>query len=241
MLKLVIYILTLVSFVAGNLFAQNAKEDIIKINQAYADKNSHLSMEVSYNLYNNYASKQIAETKKSMVKKQGDFHHVTMDGIETIMTKNFVIVVDPSEKIILLGNPVKADEKLMMVNLEKITEQCSSVDYIEVSANSGGYKLSFKKEVNSNFEMVDVIYNKQSYMPEKMVLYYRNAMPLNPEDPNSKKDKVRLEIVFDKVDHHPKLDKAVFNESYYITKVKGKEEPTEKYKGYKILNQKVAN
>jgi len=235
------YIIGFIFFILSmNSFGQNAKQDVMKINEAYSKFND-LSMNISYNLYKNYAATSPVETETGSYKQHGSLRYNKLKGTESLQNKEYLIIVDNEDKIIVVSNPVKFNPgKITMVDLDKAFANCSSIQFIDNKTDQNGYKLTFKQNIVSEFDAIDLYFNKKSFLVERIVFYYREKISVNPEDESSLKEKPKLEIIFSNMNFKTISDLTFFSEDRFIEKRQGKYYPVSTLHEYEVIDQKLA-
>lgn len=229
-----------ICIMAMNTNSQNAKQDVLKINEAYSKFND-LSMSITYNVYANAASSIPAESETGSFKQHGSLRYSRIKEIESLQNKEYLVVVDNEEKIIVVGNPVKFNpKKITLLDLDTAFAKCSSVKFIDNNTGQKGYKLMFKQNIVSEFDAIDLYFNKKSFLVEKMVFYYREKIKINEEDENAVKEKPKLEIIFSNMNFKTIADINFFSEARFIEKKKGKYYPVSAYNQYNLIDQKFA-
>jgi hypothetical protein len=232
-------ILFFVAFFLGYLpvDAQNAKADILRINDAYS-KFTNMSMDITYRVFLNQTSTLPYETETGFYRQNGNLRYNKLKQIESLQNSNYLIVVDNELKRIVVGNPVKFDPaKITLLNLDSALSKCSSVNYINVNALQGGYSMIFKSTIVSEFEKVELYFNKKTYVVEKMVFFYRQKIRLATEE-NAVAERPKLEISFSQFSFEKLEDATFFSEKKFIEKNKGNYIAASSYNGYKIIDQK---
>ena len=220
--------------------AQNAKQDILKINEAYS-KFSHLSMNITYNLFKNYTANVPFESESGYFQQQGTLRYSKLKEIESLQNKNCLVVIDNEDKLIVVGNPVKFNaKKITLLDLDTALTKCSSVSFIDAGSTLSCYKMSFRQDIVSEFDAIDLYFNKKSFLVEKMVFYYREKIRINEEDETSPKEKPKLEVVFSKMKFDKISDETFYSETRFVEKRKGKYFPVSAYSEYELIDQKIA-
>lgn len=220
--------------------AQNAKQDILKINETYSSIKD-LSMDITYTVFPSSKSKVALETHTGCFKQHGDMKYSRLKEVEAVHNNNYSLVIDNEDKLIVVANPAKSNmSEITMIDLDKSLSQCASIDFLGTIGSLSGYKLMFKQNVVSEYDAVELYFNKKSFFVEKLVIYYRQKVKLNEEDPNAVKDKPRLEIVFSNTNLKTIADITLFSEERFIEKKKGKYYPTSAYNSYQLIDQKFA-
>lgn len=217
---------------------QAIKEKLKKVNDTYTSMNN-FSMNVTYNLYPTYKSTVPSDIYKGYYKKVKTNIHSHLLGIETIQSEKIRIVIDSSDKLMLLANPVLTSKvALVSFNLDSALALCSRVELKQDQADEDVFKLLFDDE-ESEFSSILICIDKKQNLIKKLTLFYNTAVPLNNEDENSAKEKPRVDIIYSDVNTKATAAKNEFSESNYFSMLKGKYVPAKQYEKYKIINQKL--
>jgi hypothetical protein len=217
--------------------AQNAKADILRINEAYS-KFIDMSMNITYNVFLNYSTALPYETEVGFFKQHRNQRYNKLKEIESLQNKDYLVVVDNDQRRIVVGNPVKFDpSKITLLNLDSALSTCSSVSYLDDKPGLGGYSMRFKPNTISAFDKIELYFDKKTYIVEKLFFYYRQEMKLSKET-DAISEKPRLEITFSKFDFKTVNDESVFSESKFIEKKNGKYVAANTYKDYQVIDQK---
>lgn len=216
--------------------AQDAKTDILRVDQAYRAVKS-LSVKMTYRLYATHDTKTVTDVQEGEYKKQGNHHRTRIAGVETLWDKDYTIVCDRNNEMIVIGNPVKVDIKPFQVSLDSLLKICSKVVATE-NATQRTYRLEFANSRFAEYTAMDVYINRNTWMIDRMVLFYRQSVALNAEKPDEKYPP-RLEISYTDIRQNITFDEDEFAVSRYIETVKGKIKCAAAFSTYRLFNQKI--
>lgn len=219
-----------------NKETQDVKGDFQKISKVFSE-NKNISFKMSYLLYRNYKSSVPIEVKNGYFKRIGDKQFVNIDGFLTLYLKDMLLVVDSTNKTILIGNPIKFDMKsLNIFPLDSMKKFYSNMEVLSEDKTTKTVKLQIAKNIVSPTNAISISYNKESYFVNKIVLFYREKIKFNESDKET--TQMRLEVVlsdYQKVDDSKDFE---FSSNHYIQKQKHKYVGVGIYKSYKILDQR---
>lgn len=222
---------------AKTTHAQNASEDFKKVRAAY-DAAPAISMDVLYKSYPDYTTTVENDSQSGSFKRQGSNLYSNLLGIETLQNSQFNIIVENNSKKLVILDPAKASVNISPVNVDSVLSMCSSVKFIEGAGNQRIYKLSFDKLTSFQYSTIDFCINKETFLIDKIVLYYRDAVNFNYEDKEAPKKKPRLEIIYKNINTHAVFTNEQFSEKKYITVSENAIKPTGTYSAYELINQK---
>jgi hypothetical protein len=220
--------------------SQNAAEDFKKARAAY-DATSALSMDVIYKSYPDYTTTVENESQAGSFKRQGDKLYSNLLGIETLQNAEQYLIVENNSKKLVVLDPVKTTSSATPVNVDSVLSICSSVKFFEAPTGNKIYKLSFDKQTSMPYAEIDFSIDKQSFLINKIVMYYRNEVNFNYQDSEAPKKKPRLEIIYKNINTHAVFAQDQFSEKKYITVTSAAIKPIGKYSAYELINQKNLN
>jgi hypothetical protein len=220
--------------------AQNVKQDLMKINEVYSTI-TNLSMEINYSVFSSAQSNVALETHTGIFKQHDGMFYSRLKEVESLHNKNCSVVIDNEDKMIVVANPTKSDvSKITLIDMDKSLKTCSSVETIVSKGNQAGYKFVYKQNVVSEYDAIELYFNKKTFLIEKMVMYYRQKQNLKENEPDAIKEKPRLEIVFFNTNLKTVTDVSFFSEARFVEKRKGKYFPVNAYNQYQLIDQKFA-
>lgn len=219
-------------------FAQTANEDFRKVNAAYS-KHQSLSMNVTYTLYSNYSSTVAHDKQKGVYMRQGDKYYSRLLGVETMNNGKTIIVTDHNDKVMLVADPPQTQKSPTPLDIDSMLATCGETKYSETKAGQKVYSMSFDKRKYLEYSKVDIYINSQTWLIDKIVLYYREQVSLDPDNDNALKEAPRVEITYSSVITNPAFDKEQFSENKFIASAGGKLKATGAYAGFEVINQKI--
>lgn len=217
--------------------AQNAKDDFLKINQAY-QKHTVLHMKMKYEVYKNEQSITPLQTELGEVKLNGSSKYTKISNIETLENNDYTMIVDGNDRHISLlkkkieKNSPAINTDLMKMNLEKLLEQCEKVEYKKEAGNKSSYLLLMPA---GEYSRVKIIFNSSTFLIEKMVLYYSQKENLEALE-GAEKEAPRLEITYYEVNTRPAFTSKEFAVENYLQKESGKWKGKGMYAGYTVYD-----
>jgi hypothetical protein len=232
-----LFLLCSVFFCTDSYGQKNAAAvDFKKMNEAY-EKHADLSVDVTYNFYDDYAIQTPSEAKKGFYKKHNQSHLTRTANMEMLQNPGFFIIKDEKTKVILAKDPVmNLKPKMTLIALDSMLTFCKSIKLVETKTQKI-YKLHYEHLGLLEFEDIDIIMNKKNYFIERMVFYYKNPMKRG-NNKLEKGKKPRLETLFTNYSVEP-IPGQLFSEKNYVKIHNGKIEAVEQFDKYTILDQRV--
>lgn len=231
----IILISALVFFTSSvKTLAQNAKEELRKINLSY-DNFRFMNAKVSYNIYQNELAKIATKSETGQLYKRDSLVYNRMGSVETIINSNYHVVVDNDEKVIQISKRSvgKTQEDHMMLNvLEKAVDACTKVVYESVNENTGKYIMECPFD---EYKKMELTFDRKKYLIEKIALFLRQADYLD-DDGTGMKEPPRIEIVYNSIDTKTQVSTDIFSEKKYLAKNAEEFSPIGAYKDYTIIN-----
>jgi len=195
------------------------------------------SLSVTHASYESYKTTIPVEKAAGYFKKNKNNYHSFLIGIHTIQNKTYKIVIDSSEKIILVANPDKLIWNTYTTSdYDTLLKTCATIKVTTVG-NDKLYRMDFNSE--SPIAWYEFLINPNG-LPKEIVWYYNQEIKKDEEDEASEKVKPRVSITFSNYNSSAVLDyNKEFNEGIYFTNTNNKISLTEKYKNYKLNDQRV--
>jgi hypothetical protein len=217
----------------------NAYEQLKSINDANRLKAS-FAFNIDYLIYGNYTTQKTESSTRSVYVKQNNL--VLNKGEQTIVFQNEekLIVVNLKDKKIYLAKPVK--DILQNASLKDIEKSLTKDSDLQMTEKDKlkVFTVSFKSPA-SEYEKIVIQVNKNTSHIQKYIMYLREEMKMNFEDPSCKAEKPRMEVNISPSNSLADEYKSYMNESYYIQKTKGAYIPSSGFKGFKVINNIVNN
>ncbi|OFX83090.1 MAG: hypothetical protein A2W99_13365 [Bacteroidetes bacterium GWF2_33_16] len=215
--------------------AQNAVEDIQKINKAYLT-NTTFSMDVVVNVYAKANSKRPDEVQMGFAKRKKEYLHTQIGDVETIKSVSTILSIDHKNKRIVIAEPENSFNVLpdgMASKLELLLSYCEKVLYVDISKNTGKYVLVMPSYTYKQFEFE---FNKQTYLLEKLIMIVNEKLIEN-YNPESSDDKLKIVIEYNNINLNPVFSNNEFTTWKYITNDGNVFKLTKEYQNYTIINQ----
>jgi len=206
-----------------------------KINDWFINTPTY-TLSVTHASFEDHKTPNPAEKSTGYFKKENSNYHSFLIGVHTIQNKKYKIVVDSSQKIILVSNPDKLIwNNYAVADFDSILQICSTIKVFS-SGQDKLYRLDFNKE--STIAYYEFLINTEGMLKE-IVWYYNKEMKIDEDDENSKAVKPRVSISFSNYNTSEQLNyNNEFEESNYFTIKDNKFIVSEKYKMYKLFDQR---
>lgn len=230
------FCIILISIMPLFLKAQNAIEDIQKINNAYL-LNNQFSMRIVVSGFEDKDSKKAFEVEEGFAKRNGELSHVKLGDIESIKSRKLLLSIDHKNKVIVISESVLQNGKLpsdMASSLQVLLDYCEKVSYIDVSKKVGKYVLNIPSYTYEQFEFE---FNKTNYFLEKLVMIMNSKLSEETSANVAEKQKVKLIIEYKNINTQPEFNNQEFTTWKYIYKDGNEYRSTEEFKEYAIINQ----
>jgi hypothetical protein len=221
--------LCLLSFVSDDL--TKVKSEIMKINQSYT-KTKQYSMEVTYNVYNNYSSQKLFEQSKGYFIRSDNNYISDVLGVKTIQNDQYKLIIDSASNIILVAHPDQQFQNASTQVIDAAIKACSSVKYTD-DTKIPSFKMFFKDEL-AEFSLIQIQYAKSDYFMRKLILFHTMEVEIE-----GLKQRPRTEILYKNIKSSAKVDSETFSEKKYIIDNKGKVQAAKAYMKYKVIDQRV--
>jgi hypothetical protein len=237
----------LVMCYAGSALGQSAVEDFRKIDARLADRK--FSMVMKYALYETYTSARSIEEKNYRVTAWENEMSLKVEGLDMIQTGKLSLHADHERKTLILY-PVDGKETRKQIseitrwiNVDSLFKRYSKVELLASSKDSRTYRLHLPKGTG-NYAYVDTRINTQTFLLEKVIVYFSQDMDRLLGNRFSKQQEQqqlpRLEITFTQYSFPSKRDDAAFSMSGYFTvSGKGAKTLTSEYRSYEFTDYTV--
>ncbi len=219
---------------------EKASADFVHINEAYSNTKK-LKMDLSYVLYPSYTATVPFENEKGVFMKQNNNTYSELLGITSLSNSKVSVSIDQAEQTIVVTDPpAKKTEIPGAVDFDSLLKKCSSIEYLELEGNGKCYKLRFDNTSFFQYNEIDVFFDGQTFLLNKLNLYFREEVDLNPDDANHLKDHPRLEISYSSIDTAPVFAPGQFSETRYINMAGKNITCTSAYTTYRLINHKLS-
>ncbi len=194
------------------------------------------SLTVTHASYEDYKTITPFEISVGYFKNDKNNYHSFLLGIHSIQNSDYKIVIDTSQKIIMAANTDNTIwSTYALEDYSTILNSCSAIKVQNLS-NYKRYRVEFDKE--AQIAAYEFLLNPEGMIKE-IVWYYGKEIKKDEDDSNSIKVKPRLSITFSGYKSNPTLSYIEeFDERNYFTKKENKLLVAEKYKQFKLNDQR---
>ena len=219
--------------------ASLSKEEMGKVfeqTNAWFKTTPNYSLTVTHASFENYTTEIPYEKSTGYFKKQGENYHSFLLNIHTIQNKEYKIVIDSVDKLMLVANP--DHQQWQTYTQEDYSVLLKTCTALRKSIN-GRYTF-YKMELpdNSPIGAYEFLIDEQ-HRGREIRWYYNKEVKKDESDPSSAV-KPRMNISFSAYKEEENFDYTqTFSESAYFEKKGDKLIPTEKYSKYKLLDQRI--
>ncbi|OFY63016.1 MAG: hypothetical protein A3H98_10665 [Bacteroidetes bacterium RIFCSPLOWO2_02_FULL_36_8] len=212
-------------------------KEFIRIHNWYLNTKNY-SLQVKHSLFKDPEQKIPEDKSVGYFIKHGVSYHNNLMDIHTIQNDKYKIVLDTSQKLIMVSNagkdnlwntlPVEPAKDLALVSVIK--------KYCDDSLKK--YRIEF--ELESGISVFEIHLNKEN-LPVKLIICYRRSFSHHSYTENNtvKNPKVEIEFTDYLIDENYYNSEKEFDETEYFMLKDDKLMPTEKFKGYEIKDMRV--
>lgn len=235
--KAIIWILLAVS---GRLMAQNAVEDIRRINLAI-NQPAKLEVSLSYKVFSDSTTTRVMQAQNGRWIKNGSLQYHSLGSTETIRKAGEIqVLVDHENKNVVVSNaPVKQSDNpasMMTESLTTILSTCKTVKYKVMGNGLVAYELH---PYVSEFSKITIVFEKKSFLIRKMILQQGSAVSITEGDAE-RWILPRIEIEFTSIALGRASDDKL-QQSKFVEQLNGVYALTVPYKDYQLNNYLLTN
>jgi hypothetical protein len=217
-------------------YGQGAREELKTVLDTYSAL-EHFSVDAEYKSYKTHASLEVEETAIAQYRRDGNKLRTNNMGMEYIQNEKHALVIDNTNKVILLANSKGIPEGLL--GIEKTLKTFEKVKKTGETATTTSYQISFKQGVSEYHKAIYVVY-KSTNLLKRVTLFYATDYAVNTQgNPKMKKPKVSISYKNYKIGASFKLDKNEFTISKHFLSMTGNVKLKEKYKTYEFYDKRV--
>lgn len=235
----IIISVTLLLFISLQIQAQyTVKHDIQQIHDNYLQL-GNVMVNIDYNMYASDSISDILETKRATVYKNKNYQVLDFMGHQTWYMQNHTIIIMPSDKKIVLGDPVS---QMNSTSLAGISLDTLLQTYQVTQKNINGqivYHFVIPESTNTPYSTMDIIAGDNGLF-DKIILHSRFLLSYYGKCSECEDNFPRLEIIFDYVyngfimpDEKPLLAAIKKEDNQYFL--------SGKYSNYRLVNLKYKN
>lgn len=219
-------LLLVVCFINAS-FAQDVKDELIKINEAFTNSRS-LYVEVTYNVFEK-GSPQALETENSIFYKTNNLSYYKLKDVETVTEDSLQVIVDHAKKVIMLMPKATsvANSAPMSQTIEAALKKCTKVNRLNMKG-SKGFELFIDGE---EYDRISFSYNSKTYQLFDISFYYKKLMLKDGE-----KENIRMKMGY----RYPKENKMNdLTLHSFVNKSTGSYAVNDRFKAYQLVDYTV--
>lgn len=211
------------------MLSQTFQEDIKTVYESYR-KTDKFQTEITITVYN---FKDQPVIQKAQIKKSGNNFHYFIDSRKVLMNKEYMITVNSDQKEIVVADAL-SEEVLNATAFgeEQMKEMLKKVDTIIDNGIAKGMHNYTIISKNNMIEKMELSISQKYKMLSKVIYHYNTEAGLNS---------TKVIIDYKEITTTPSFKSSEFNESQYISKIKGNLKPSLAYKGYEIIEITAAD
>jgi|GEM_PF-2254241 len=212
MLKIIL-IQSILFFIGFSLGAVELPDVLKKMNENYASGKTY-HVDAQYKLYKGHDSGNLVEQYSGFTENSKSGFYQKIDQSEKIITNNFFLHINHSERALVYGLPVKPN---FNGDIQDALKYCATSNIVTKGDN---YILTFtySKVTNSEFSKVKMIISKDKYLLKSIDLYYATLTDFSKEFSQTDYAQSHVRMNFNNYSNSVKTNKTRFNLSTYIKK-----------------------
>ncbi|MBA3682862.1 MAG: hypothetical protein H0W73_17110 [Bacteroidetes bacterium] len=214
---------------------QMAAIDFKKVHNYY-NTNPSISVDTYYMAFDDHNSVALREGKPGCYIKNKTDYYTKILNLETLCLSDMIINVDHEDKMIVIGDNQPDEVNPFFANIDSIFYLCSDVNYKNLATGERKYILDLSDTEYSEYDKVEVTLDIKNNRINKISFYYRMAMNLTG-DYGAEGSQPRLEIAY-KNYRTTIANKYLLEKTAYIQELNDKIMPANKFKAYKVLDQR---
>ena len=215
--------------------AQVLREDISKINKTY-EQYEELAFNVSYALYDQHVGGELVQLEKGYFHKSGDLLKNKISAFTTIQNDDYSLIIDDEEKNIIISEiytkKPRGKQEMHLVQLDTLLKLCTEVNSTPIDDQQFLHSMKLK---SNEFSQVDITYDRQQYLINKIVIYYKGEKKVFGEE-DTPISQPRVEIIYTDFDGKPDFPKDAFTYQPFLTQKAGQLSCNADYKNYEFID-----
>lgn len=231
-------VMSFLSIAAGNggdwsVLSQEEFGKVFKQQEVFYKEKTSYDLNIWHASYENFSSTIPYERMEGFFKRDGKNYHSFLMGIHTIQNSRIKIVVDSSDKKIMIANP---DDAFQPIATKDLANNLKGYNSIKVRSIENGkiYRIEYKENIGSLSALEYVTAANGTIT--KMVMYY-NELSYDPGfRKKEEKYKPRMEVEFRDYKPGAKNNKEDFDEGKFIALQGAKYKGIGKYESYRIFD-----
>jgi hypothetical protein len=196
-----------------SLWAQDARADLIKINEYYQGK--ALSTEMRLLIFPSHESQSVAdEFAANYIKTADGTHYYYKFGEnEMVQTTDFSLLVDHANKMMMIQPAVTPPVPDLSVTIDSLLKKSGSVTY-SLEGEKARYSFSFEK---GPYPRIDLVFDRSTLLIDRLIHFYHKGAYHGVKG-ITQEDAVRSELVYDntRFDLPPNSAEEYFTEKRFM-------------------------
>lgn len=218
--------------------------DMKRLNKKFSSHRYNYTL--NFKLYETYSSIHPVEVQQMDIKSFDLMINMYNPHFQVIKNKDHYLYVNFDNKLMMLNTVYSYSKELKMVkefegmlNIDTLLSSYESVK--ELGVKNGQKTYRFKYSGMSKFNYSDISFNTQTYIIEKVIMYYRNnADELNIDHQTSSKKSIpRLEMTFSQFKEQRTMNKEFFELTKFISLNRKKVAVKAPYSTYKFIDNRI--
>ena len=210
------------------------KQDWEKLSKTY-ENISQMSLDISYILYEDYASKNVMEEMDARVLRNGKDQYTRLGNIETITQDDLTLTVDHDDKLMLLAKAVQNSPHIALgLNTELIARY---TDKIESGFTNNGHKYYRIWSNHSDAEKMEIFFDPDNFLLISVAIFYREIL----EEEDQTMITPTLLLTYGKPTSLSNTEKAKIDIGSYLNKTANGYKPKTRYNNYTLENLYLPN
>jgi hypothetical protein len=199
--------------------------------QIFYKKHPHVYQEISYLLYPDHQTQQRHSTESGVLIIGPEAKYSRIASIESLVTEEYVVGIDHGERTLMIGNYISGLSVDPLEQLQVYLQQLNSAQVSEFSTTSNRILLEMDQ---GEVKQTEIIYRKDDFQLEKIVLKYRRKIQLEEGD-EADWLSPRMEILYSNTNLKGK-GKALLRLDHYVSRSGSKWQPAGQYAAYQLIN-----
>jgi len=214
-------------------FAQNAKDELIKINKSFFQLNK-FEVDVMFNTYvDNVKSKSEQSESCKMIRNDVNFYY-RQKNYEVVKSGDYSISIDHRNKIMSVNHSKRNSSKQSKMPdawniIDSLFNLYESVSVQQINNSKNKITFTFK---TGKLKKCDVFYDSQSYLIESIVSEYRNKIELEDKKFHS----IKTEVIYSNFSKSIKNENKYFGIENYISQKSNKVFINNRYDEYQLIS-----
>lgn len=227
--------------VIGLLFATGAMsqhvDDILNRLREKYQQVERIEYTTVYELFKGHKSPEIVSSYSGYVYRDKKQMYQKIHSTEFVYGSDYFIKTNSDEKAIVLD---KKQQLLgLEIDLDAVLKECREKKLKNEGDDHYTIVLALKAESQVPLSMVKLQVDKKNYTLKQLDLYYSTNEDFSADFRKTDLHQPHLRIRFQQVVLNPNKKDELFVFSRYLQTVRGTHSPTDRYKGYKLIDNRI--